>query len=152
MPHRRQAITWINADPIHWRIYAALFFLWSLALINRNRPETLNAPMNDHLWQRLVISSRNMLFVLLKLYTNVRFFIFATFHYLWLTILSKLTKSEHVVERWLTFHGIAANRTPQIARKQSSSTRVFLTALFINIAQLYFEGHDLLRHHCGWFY
>ena len=24
MPNRRQAIIWINADPIHWRIYAAL--------------------------------------------------------------------------------------------------------------------------------
>ena len=23
-PTRRQAITWINADPIHWRIYGAL--------------------------------------------------------------------------------------------------------------------------------
>ena len=23
-PVRRQAITWINADPVHWRIYAAL--------------------------------------------------------------------------------------------------------------------------------
>ena len=24
MPNRRQAIIWINADPINWRIYAAL--------------------------------------------------------------------------------------------------------------------------------
>ena len=23
-PNRRQAIIWTNADPIHWRIYAAL--------------------------------------------------------------------------------------------------------------------------------
>ena len=23
-PNRRQAIIWINADPIHWRIYAAI--------------------------------------------------------------------------------------------------------------------------------
>ena len=24
VPNRRQAIIWTNADPIHWRIYAAL--------------------------------------------------------------------------------------------------------------------------------
>ena len=24
VPNRRQAIVWTNADPIHWRIYAAL--------------------------------------------------------------------------------------------------------------------------------
>ena len=23
-PNRRQAITWNNVDPVHWRIYAAL--------------------------------------------------------------------------------------------------------------------------------
>ena len=23
-PNRRQAVIWTNADPIHWRIYAAL--------------------------------------------------------------------------------------------------------------------------------
>ena len=23
-PHRQQAITWTNADPVHWRLYAAL--------------------------------------------------------------------------------------------------------------------------------
>ena len=24
-PNRRQAITWTNAEPVHWRIYAALW-------------------------------------------------------------------------------------------------------------------------------
>ena len=59
-----------------------------------------------------------------------------------LTLVIKMAESENVAERWLTFDGNTAIRTLLMAWMQS--TYVCFTALFINIAQLYFLGHDLI--------
>ena len=64
--------------------------LCSLALNCRNRPEKYNAPITDHLWQRPVISSINMLFSLVKWYENVIFLYFASIYPFWLTILNTI--------------------------------------------------------------
>ena len=107
----------------------------------------------DHLWQRLVMSSANILFSLLKSYQNVKLFI--SVHHPTLSdeqCWIKWQKSEHVAECWFTFQGSTATRTPQMARFQSNRSHVIFDSFFINIAQLQFLGHDLLRHHGGWFH
>ena len=65
-----------------------------------------------------------MLFSILKSF-------FASSNSLWLKMLSKMVKSEHVVERWLRLQGNTAIKTSQMDRMQSSSSHVFVCLLFV---------------------
>ena len=51
-PNRRQAIIWTNADPVHWRIYAALWGDWTRPLImkslDRNVDKNVELSFENH--------------------------------------------------------------------------------------------------------
>ena len=73
VPNRRQAIIWTNADPVHWRIYAALGGTWvnisSFLMSYTYQQLTLQLKRVDH--YDIVIISRIVSTVLFRLHYDI---------------------------------------------------------------------------------